>query len=218
MAVERFELLELLAEHVPDDALVMATYIGAVSFEWGCITEEHPRSAHLGQMGDVIGLAVGLALALPHRRVICLDGDGSVLMELGQLIVLGQERPPNLTTVVVDNRCYESIGWSAHGRRPTATAGRADLTALATAAGVPYARTVESMGELNRELTAAFDEGGCRFLDVKTNPGASRVPPRQTDGIEDKYRFVRYVERLEGKPVVLFAQQVRQLQHESSLR
>ncbi|MFN8035132.1 MAG: thiamine pyrophosphate-dependent enzyme [Acidimicrobiia bacterium] len=218
MAVERFELLELLAGRVPEDALVMATYIGAVSFEWGAITHEHPRSAHMGQMGDVLGLAVGLALALPHRRVVCLDGDGSVLMELGQLVVMGQEQPENLTAVIVDNQCYESIGWGPGGRRPTATARRADLAALATGAGVPYARTVDTLDDLDCEFRAAFAEGGCRFLNVKTNPGPSRVAPRQTDGFEDKYRFVRYVERLEGRAIMLFAQQDRQLQREASHR
>src|ERR1700692_3015218 len=128
MGLDRYEWLGHLAARIPDDALVMATYIGAVSFEWAHLTGEPPRSAHLGQMGDVIGMAVGLAIALPHRPVLCLDGDGSVLMELGQLVVMGQEAPPNLCVLVADNGCYESIGWGVGGdRRPTATAAAADL-------------------------------------------------------------------------------------------
>src|SRR5690606_11182295 len=152
MAVERYELLECMAGKLPEDALVMATYIGAVSFEWAAITEEHPRSAHLGQMGDVVGLALGLALALPHRKVVCLDGDGAVLMELGQLIAVGQEQPDNLVIVVVDNEVYESIGWGPAGRRPTATARNADLAAIAGASGIPYAVNIESMEQLEAEL------------------------------------------------------------------
>src|SRR5258708_21153521 len=124
----------------------MATYIGAVSFEWAHPPGEHPRPAHLGQMGDVIGRAVGLGLALPHRPVLCLDGDGSVLMELGQLVVMGQEAPPNLCVLVVDNGCYESIGWGPGGRRrPTATSGTADLAAIAAPCGVPSGAAVETM-------------------------------------------------------------------------
>jgi thiamine pyrophosphate-dependent acetolactate synthase large subunit-like protein len=211
MALDRFEWLGRLAARVPDDALVMSTYIGAVSFEWAHHTNEHPRTAHLGQMGDVIGLAVGLALALPHRTVVCLDGDGSVLMELGQLVVMGQEAPDNLVVFVADNASYESIGWGEKGPRPTATAVTADLAGLARAAGVPYAATVDTWEDLERELDAAFTEGGCRFIDVRTEQGHAKVPPRQTDGFEDKYRFVRYVERLEGKPIVRLAQQDRQL-------
>ena len=212
MALDRFEWLGKLAERVPDDALVVSTYIGAVGFEWAHHTNEHPRSAMLGQMGDVIGLAVGLAIALPHRKVVCLDGDGSVLMELGQLVVMGQEAPDNLVVFVVDNASYESIGSGPKGPRPTATAATADLAGMARAAGVPYAATVNTMDDLERELEGAFaEEAGCRFINVRTEQGHARVPPRQSDGFEDKYRFVRYVERTEGISILHLAQQDRQL-------
>lgn len=211
MALDRYEWLGRLAAAIPEDALVMSTYIGAVSFEWAQLTNEHPRSAHLGQMGDVIGLALGLALALPHRKVVCLDGDGSVLMELGQLVAVGQEAPDNLVVFVVDNAAYESIGSGEKGPRPTATARTADLSGLAAAAGVPYTATVDTMDRLDEEIRAAFSEPGCRFINVRTEPGPAKVPPRQTDGFEDKYRFVRYVERLEGIQILRLARQDRQL-------
>jgi sulfopyruvate decarboxylase subunit beta len=211
MALDRYEWLGVLAANLPDDALVMSTYIGAVGFEWGHLTNEHPRSAMLGQMGDVIGMAVGLAVAIPHRKVVCLDGDGSVLMELGQLVVLGQEAPDNLVVFVVDNASYESIGWGPKGPRPTATAVTADLAALARAAGVPYAVNVDSTEELEREIDAAFRQPGCRFINVRTEQGHAKVPPRQSDGFEDKYRFVRHVERTEGIRILHLAQQDRQL-------
>jgi sulfopyruvate decarboxylase subunit beta len=216
MALDRYEWLGKLAERVPDDALVMSTYIGAVSFEWAALTNEHPRSAHLGQMGDVIGLALGLALALPHRQVVCLDGDGSVLMELGQLVAMGQEAPDNLVVFVADNASYESIGWGPKGPRPTATSVTADLAGMARAAGVPYATTVDSLEDLEREMDLAFSEPGCRFIDVRTEQGHAKVPPRQSDGFEDKYRFVRYVERLEGIRILHLAQQDRQLMKDPS--
>jgi thiamine pyrophosphate-dependent acetolactate synthase large subunit-like protein len=211
VALDRFDWLGRLATRLPDDSLVMSTYIGAVSFEWAHHTGEHPRTAHLGQMGDVIGLAVGLAVALPHRRVVCIDGDGSVLMELGQLVVLGQEAPDNLTVFVADNASYESIGWGEKGPRPTATALTVDLAAMARAAGVPHAAKVETWDELDREMEGAFTQGGCRFVDVRTATGHAHVPPRQTDGFEDKYRFVRYVEALEGIQILGLARQDRQL-------
>jgi sulfopyruvate decarboxylase subunit beta len=211
MAIDRYEWLGRLAASVPEDALVMSTYIGAVGFEWGHHTNEHPHTAFLGQMGDVIGMAVGLAIALPHRRVVCLDGDGSVLMELGQLVVMGQEAPDNLVVFVVDNASYESIGWGPKGPRPTATAGTTDLAAMARAAGVPHATNVDTMVELEREMALAFGEPGCRFVNVRTEQGHARVPPRQADGFEDKYRFVRYVEKTEGIRILHLAQQDRQL-------
>lgn len=214
MALDRHTWLGELAGRVPEDALVMSTYIGAVGFEWAALTGEHPRTAPLGQMGDVVGLAVGLALALPHRRIVCLDGDGSVLMELGQLVVLGQEAPDNLVVFVVDNGVYESIGSGVKGPRPTATAGTVDLAAMARAAGVPYAVTVNTHEELVAELDGAFTETGCRFVNVRTEPGHAKVPPRQRDGFEDKYRFVRYVEAIEGIQILRLARQDRQLMRE----
>jgi sulfopyruvate decarboxylase subunit beta len=197
--IDRYEWLSRLATKVPEDALVMSTLIGAVGFEWGALTKEHPRSCMLGMMGDVIGMGIGLALALPHRKVLCLDADGSVLLELGQLITLGQEAPKNLVVFVVDNEVYESIG-TTKGMKPraTATSRNADLAALALASGVPYAKNVETMVEFERELQLAFSEIGCRFINVRTNTGHSKAPPRQRDGMEDKYRFVRHIEQIEN--------------------
>ncbi len=197
MTLERFDWLGFLASKIPDDALVMSTYIGAVSFEWAHHTEEHPRSAHLGQMGDVVGLALGLALALPHRKVVCLDGDGSVLMELGQLVAMGQHCPSNLVVFVVDNGVYESIGWGANGRRTTATSHTSNLASIAASCGVPHTADVTTQDQLSEETDLAFSRDVCSFINVRTAPGPSHVEPRRTDGIEDKYRFVRYVEQLE---------------------
>ncbi len=197
MALNRFEWLGHLAAELPDDCLVMSTYIGAVSFEWAHHTGEHPRTAHLGQMGDVIGMGVGLALALPQRKIVCIDGDGSVLMELGQLVAMGEHAPDNLVVFVVDNGVYESIGWGEHGRRPTATAETANLASIAAGCGVPYTADVATQDQLDAEIALAFSRDLCSFVNVRTEPGHSRVAPRRTDGIEDKYRFVRYVEQLE---------------------
>lgn len=198
MALDRHDWLGYLAGELPEDCLVMSTYIGAVSFEWAHHTDEHPRTAHLGQMGDVVGLAVGLALALPHRKVVCLDGDGSVLMELGQLVALGEHAPDNLVVFVVDNGVYESIGWGDMGRRKTATSGSVDLASIAAGCGVPYTADVNTQDGLEAEIALAFSRNLCSFVNVRTLPGNSHVQPRRTDGIEDKYRFVRYVEKLEG--------------------
>lgn len=211
MALERYEALTRLAAALPKEALVMSTYIGAVSFEWAAITEEHPQTAQLGQMGDVVGMAVGLALALPHRKIVCIDGDGSILMELGQLVAMGQEAPDNLVVFVIDNGVYESIGSGKGGPRPTATAAKADLAALAGACGVPHCVNVETAQALEREIQAAFSQAGCRFVNIKTRPGHARVAPRQSDGFENKYRFVRYVESIEKKQILHLARQDRQL-------
>jgi sulfopyruvate decarboxylase subunit beta len=210
--IDRYEWLSLLAQKTPEDALVFATQIGAVGFEWGALTKEHPRTCMLGMMGDVVAMAMGLAMALPHRKVICLDGDGSLLLELGQLIALGQEAPKNLVVFVVDNQVYESIGTTKGLRpRPTATSRKADIAALALASGIPYAKNVKSMDEFERELDLALSELGCRLINVRTKIGHSNVPPRQIDAFETKYSFVRHVEKLENITIMTRQVQDRKL-------
>ena len=118
-------------------------------------------------------------------------------MELGQLVAMGEHQPDNLVVFVVDNGVYESIGWGDRGRRPTATAGHVNLAAIAAGCGVPYTVDVKADDELDVEIDLAFSRDVCSFINVRTEPGHSHVQPRRTDGIEDKYRFVRYVERLE---------------------
>ena len=78
-------------------------------------------------MGCAIGVATGLALALPHRKVIALDSDGSVLLSLFNLATLGNLRPKNLVVYVFDNGVYSGSRISY----PTATAGNTDLVAMA---------------------------------------------------------------------------------------
>ena len=166
--------------------------------------------------GNIIGLATGLALALPHRKVVCIDGDGSVLMELGQLIALGQKSPKNVVVFVADNGVYKSIGSNkvTGVARPTATSARADLATIARGAGIPYAADVRTMEDLKREIKAAFSDWGCRFINVRTKPGPSKAPPRQIDAFEDKYRFVRYVEQLEGIQILTRQKQDFELMEE----
>ena len=194
----------------------MSTYIGAVSFEWARSPSEHPRSAHLGQMGDVIGLALGLARrptspqgGVPRRRRLGPDG-------ARQLVVVGQEAPDNLVIVRGRQRVLrvDRLG-ERGGRRPTATARtptwRRSRRPPASRTLPPSTRSASS----NTSWTLAFGSGGaedrCRFLNVKTAPGHARVTPRQSDGFEDKYRFVRYVEGLEGIQILGLARQDRQL-------
>jgi hypothetical protein len=113
---------------------------------------------------------------------------------------MGQESPANLVAFIVDNGVYESIGSTKGVPRPTATAGKTDLAALALGSGVPYAVNVETSEALEKEMGL-----------VRTKPGYARVPPRQSDGFENKYRFVRHVEQLEKIQIINVARQDRQL-------
>src|SRR5436190_17387712 len=85
----------------------------------------------LGSMGLTCSIALGVALAQPERGVIALEGDGSILMNLGCLATIGNLKPRNLTVIIWDNGLYQITG-----KQITATAGATDIVAVARGAGI----------------------------------------------------------------------------------
>lgn len=147
-------------------------------------------------LGSVSDTALGLAIALPHRRVVAIETDGSVLMNTGAMCTLGHERPSNLTIVVLDNGVYESIG-----APPTLSAFNTDFAKMAIGAGVEETATVHDVASFTSEARRLLDDDKLGYLVAKIQPGTYRWPREQRkkwDGVEDKYRFMRYVEELEG--------------------
>jgi thiamine pyrophosphate-dependent acetolactate synthase large subunit-like protein len=148
-----------------------------------------------GILGSVTSTALGLALALPHRRIVSLDTDGSLLMNTGVLCTVGNVRPSNLTVIVLDNEVYECIG-----SPPTLTAGNTDLARMADGAGCLNCVTVEDVSSFVEEGERQLNDDESGFIVAKIDPGSFEWPVSQrklTDGVEDKYRFLRYVEELE---------------------
>ena len=131
----RYECLELLAAKITDQLVV--TSQSGQRIEWSHLSK-HEGNLLVGMMGCAIGVGMGLALALPHRKVIVLDSDGSVLLSLFNLATLGNLRPKNLAIYVFDNGVYSGSRISY----PTATAGNTDLAAMAQGAGIKNAQTL----------------------------------------------------------------------------
>lgn len=121
-------LLQCLGEH---DCLVATTgKTGRELFELRVHRGESQRDfLTVGGMGHTASLALGIALAQPQRRVVCLDGDGSLLMHMGALPVIAEQSPKNLLHILLNNRAHESVGG-----QPT-VAGQVDFRAVALACG-----------------------------------------------------------------------------------
>lgn len=129
-------LLEPLARRRTDEVVV--TTMSAVR-PWGRLSDHDLDFASADSaMGHAADLALGIALARPDRRVVCVNGDGSMLMSLGTLVTIADAAPPNLAVVVVENGTYEITG-----HQPVPGAGVSDLAALARAAGFPRAMAIE---------------------------------------------------------------------------
>jgi thiamine pyrophosphate-dependent acetolactate synthase large subunit-like protein len=118
-------------------------------------------------------------------------------MNTGIMCTLGKERPANLTVVVMDNQIYENIGGP-----PTHTGANTNLAKMAEGAGCINCSTVNTLAEFDKEFRRMIEDKEMGYLVAKIKP-FERYPwkweqRKPTDGIEDKYNFLRYIEKLEG--------------------
>ena len=192
--MKRFDCMTALARRLKDELVILS--LGASVDEW-YNAAPHMRAASLfqQQLGCVTPQAFGLAVGLPHRRVVSLDTDGGMMFNLGILATLGNEQPKNLFVVVWDNECYQSIGGP-----PTHTAsGRVDLAAIARGAGVDQAFTVRTVDDFDAHCAKGLASDVPYVVVAKV---AGTVQPdikrKHSDGREDKYIFVRHVEATEN--------------------
>lgn len=188
--MKRYDCLRAIAPHFADELVV--TNIGAVRHEWQALRPHH-GNYHLQNLGLTSSVALGLALALPHRKVVAFDGDGSLLLNLGSLATIANQHPRNLIHVVFDNECYESSRGA-----PTATAGQADLAAVARGCGLINVITATSLQEFDAGFSRALGSNDLYFILAKVEPGAGDVPAAALDSQENKYLFVRYIEKSES--------------------
>jgi thiamine pyrophosphate-dependent acetolactate synthase large subunit-like protein len=139
----------------------------------------------LGSMGLAIPIALGVAIAQPQRHVVALEGDGSLLMQLGCLTTIAALGPKNLTMVIMDNGLYQITG-----SQPTPAAGIADFVAIARGAGLAKSAWAADEEDFDRLIDSALAEGGPTFIaariDDKPGVGSTdRDPPQIRD------RFMR---------------------------
>jgi phosphonopyruvate decarboxylase len=153
----------------PDDLIVATT--GKISRE---LYEHRKAAGHghgndfltVGAMGHTSSIAMGLAQAQPLRRVVCLDGDGSVIMHMGALAVIGQARVPNLVHVLLNNGAHDSVG----GQPTVALA--IDLGGIALACGYRHVASVTDEESLQKALSELLGADGPSLLEIKVNKGA----------------------------------------------
>ena len=145
-----------------------------------------------GSMGTVSSIGLGLALARPDRRVIALDGDGSLLMNLGALATIAACRPSNLVLLVWDNQAYATTGG-----QPTGTAGLADLAAVARGAGIERAVTVRTRKELVSALGDSQRLAGPWVIVASVDESTPTAKP-PLDCVFIKHRFMAAIGSPEG--------------------
>ena len=181
--------LEALEAIYPDlEQSVVVTIMGAVAAELQSIGHRPNFFYLMHAMGLASSVGLGIALARPQQPVVVLDGDGSVLMNLGGLTTLARYRPRNLLHLVFDNESLLSVGGF-----PTATSTGSDLAAIAKGAGVPRTATVRTLDALKAAFADARRSNDLTTLVAKVD--AVGPPSYITDLslLENRYQFARFL-------------------------
>jgi thiamine pyrophosphate-dependent acetolactate synthase large subunit-like protein len=182
--MSRIDLTRRLVGRLTHGEAVVAG-IGNANFDLFAAGPRPENFYMLGSMSLAVPIALGVALAQPSRRVFVLEGDGSVLMNLGALATVAMVAPQNLTIIVWDNGTYQITGGQT-----AATAEATDLVAVARGAGIVQSAWAKDEADFERLVGEALEGRGPRFIGARVDqkPGAGR-PER--DPVLVKDRFMR---------------------------
>ena len=177
----RREAIENIMEHIEDELVVCN--IGFPSRELYDIKDRDENFYMIGSMGLASSIGFGLALARPDKDVVVIDGDGSLLMNMGSLVTIFANNPRNLTWIVIDNGAYGSTG------NQDTYAQVLDLAEIARSVGFKNSYKFEDidLGEIIRSDEASF-------IVYETEPGNSSAPIIDLDPVAIKKRFMKAID------------------------
>lgn len=157
------DALAILKQQIGDEDIVVAVYGTAV--DWHALRPHPLNYFSVGAMGLTASHGLGLALGCPQRRVIVIDGDGSLAMALGTLLTVAGAAPKNLVHILWNNGVYQ-----ANGGHPLPARDKADFAALALAAGYRAAHRFDDKAIFAQQIGSVLQEEGPVFADVKIKP------------------------------------------------
>jgi thiamine pyrophosphate-dependent acetolactate synthase large subunit-like protein len=181
---------KLLAEKLTNEVVV--SNLGQATLELQQVRDRDLNFYTFGSMGQCSSIALGIAQARPDVRVVSLDGDGSLLMNLGLLTTIANQAPPNLSVVVWDNEVHQTTGG-----QPTATGLRSSLAAIAVGSGFEHVLQPQNEEELSAAFDRILNEDGPFFVEVKVDPGPASGEMGR-DLMWYKLRFMRALASLGG--------------------
>ena len=167
--MQRFELLKVISR-LRTDEIVVAT-MSAIN-DWIKLSSSPLDFYVAGAMGYASSVGLGLSLAQTKRKVIILDGDGSLLMNLGTLVTIAAVQPGNLIHFVLENQLYE-----VPGGIPLPGVGKYNLAAFARAAGVSKVYEFDQFTDLREHVGRLLREPGPTFASLRVNRGPSGPLP-----------------------------------------
>lgn len=189
--MKRLEALQAIYPELEHSVVV--TIMGAVAAELQSLGHRANFFYLQHAMGLASSVGLGIALSRPTLPVVVLDGDGSLLMNLGGLTTLARYRPRNLVHVVFDNESLLSVGGF-----PTATSTGSDLEAIAAGAGIPRTVTVRALDDFRSAFRAAQASGDLTTLVAKVDVTGPAGYVTDLALLENRYQFARYLKGLSG--------------------
>ncbi len=172
MELDMIDMMDALCliEKRRGDAIVLTTMMGNLG--WREVTHDETMDLPVGgAMGKASSVALGLCLARPDKRVIVIDADGSLLMNLGTLVTVGGMAPENLCHFVLDNGMY-----AVTGGQPVPNSGGCDFAGLAQAAGYPTSIEFDDLEDFTTELDEVMAARGPVLVSIKTEPAVFNSP------------------------------------------
>lgn len=168
----------------PDDFLIITGLAGPAK-DIGAMVGDAPNTFQFaGAMGGALATALGLALARPDKRVLCVTGDGDLLMSMGSLAMIGALKPSNLSVVCVDNALYQETGG-----QPSHTSMGVDLATIAAGSGFPVTRDVSTEDQLEEAATVLRQSNSTSFVLLRVDEREPAKRKRNLHAAEIKSAF-----------------------------
>lgn len=171
--MSRNDLTARLTGKLTNDEAVVAG-IGNTNFDLLAAGHRPQNFYMLGSMGLAAPIALGVAIAQPHRQVIALEGDGSILMNLGALTTIAAQAPENLTVVIWDNGLYQITG-----KQSTATSSVTDIVAVAAACGIAQSAWATDESHFESLIEAAISTPGPHFIGATVDDASATARPER---------------------------------------
>ena len=183
--MRRFQAIQVIMDQIEDEIAV--SNIGDPSKELYQIRDRAKNFYMLGSLGLASSISLGLALS-QDRKVVCLDGDGSILMNMGSLSTIANTRPENLVLIVLDNGSYGSTG-----NQSTYSSGLTDLESVARACGIENCVKVEDEKTLSESIRQCMESNTLAFIHAIIEPDEIKLNKVPLDPIDIKNRFMKSV-------------------------